>query len=261
MMYNNKLVIAIKANGRVLREFKDAVYVPYGSEYSILIKNLNSVRAVVNITIDGQVASGSGLAIEANSEVELKRFLKHDLNKGNAFKFIERTGKIEKHRGVKIDDGLIRVEYQFAKPYVTFTSTTPIWNDFDVDPSYWQGRHPVYRSFMAQPKGISACNFVAQGAMASASASYTSSVPQNEVGITVAGSENNQRFREVADIPMEAEKYVMVIRLLGETGQNEVVRTAITVNYTPTCPTCGTKNKATAKYCIECGTAVNIHSW
>jgi hypothetical protein len=49
MMYHQKLVASIKANNKILREFKDTVYVPFASEYSILIKNLNTVRAVVNV--------------------------------------------------------------------------------------------------------------------------------------------------------------------------------------------------------------------
>jgi hypothetical protein len=35
MMYSNKLAVAIKANGKVLREFKDEVYIPFGQEYSL----------------------------------------------------------------------------------------------------------------------------------------------------------------------------------------------------------------------------------
>ena len=53
MMYQSKLVASLKANGKILREFKDTVYIPFGSEYSFLIKNLNTQRAVVNIFIDG----------------------------------------------------------------------------------------------------------------------------------------------------------------------------------------------------------------
>jgi hypothetical protein len=53
MMYSNKLVASIKSNGKILREFNDKVYVPFGTEYSILIKNLNTVRASVNIFVDG----------------------------------------------------------------------------------------------------------------------------------------------------------------------------------------------------------------
>ena len=57
MMYNNKLAVALKANGKVLREQKDKVYVPFGTEYTILIKNLNTVRASFTIEIDGQDAT------------------------------------------------------------------------------------------------------------------------------------------------------------------------------------------------------------
>ena len=53
MMYNQKLVASIKANGKILREFKDQVYVPFSSEYSVLLKNINTVRAIVNVFIDG----------------------------------------------------------------------------------------------------------------------------------------------------------------------------------------------------------------
>ena len=53
-MYNQKLVASLKANGKILREFKDTVYIPFGSEYSFLIKNLNTTRALVNIFIDGE---------------------------------------------------------------------------------------------------------------------------------------------------------------------------------------------------------------
>ncbi len=258
MMYNNKLVVAIKANGRVLREFKDGVYVPYGSEYSILIKNLNSVRAVVNITIDGQSASGTGLAIEANTEVELERFLKSDLNKGNRFKFIERTGKIEKHRGVKLEDGLIRVEFQFAKPTYTLTST----HDWYHNQPYYRPRSPMLR--FASPsgsRGVETCNFASAASFCgAASATMDFCDTQSETGITVAGSESNQRFREVAEVPMEHEKHVMVMRLLGETQDNKAIREPVTVKYYPICKTCGTKNKVTNKFCIECGTALHIHS-
>jgi len=53
-MYSNKLAVAIKSAGKVLREFnKDEVYLPFGKEYSIFIKNMNSHRALVKVTVDG----------------------------------------------------------------------------------------------------------------------------------------------------------------------------------------------------------------
>jgi hypothetical protein len=120
MMYNNKLAIAVKSNGKVLREFGDTVYVPFGTEYTLLIKNLNSVRAQVRVSIDGiNATEGVSLIVQPNSEMELERFIKGgNMDKGNRFKFIERTAGVEAHRGIGVTDGLIRIEYEFEKPYV-----------------------------------------------------------------------------------------------------------------------------------------------
>ena len=116
-MYNQKLVASLKANGKILREFKDTVYCPFGAEYSILIKNLNTVRAVVNVYIDGENQTPGGLVLNAHQEVDLERSIKNgNLLEGNRFKFIERTGSVEQHRGVKLEDGLIRIEYQYEIP-------------------------------------------------------------------------------------------------------------------------------------------------
>ena len=117
-MYNNKAAVAIKVNGKVLREFKDTVYIPFGSEYSILLKNLNTVRALINVYIDGDNVVPGGLVLNAGQEVDLERAIRNgNMSEGNRFKFIERTSNIEDHRGIKLEDGLIRIEFQFEKVY------------------------------------------------------------------------------------------------------------------------------------------------
>ena len=120
-MYSNKFVATVKANGKVLREVGDTVFLPFGCEYSILLKNLNIVRAQATITIDGEdVLNGSALVIDPNSDLEIERFLK-DLDKGNRFKFIERSASVEQHRGVGAADGLVRIEWQFERPAPVYT--------------------------------------------------------------------------------------------------------------------------------------------
>lgn len=130
MMYSQKLAAAIKVNGRVLREHKDTVYIGFGSEYTILIKNLNTVRALVNIYIDGDNIVPGGLVLNAGQEIDLERSVKNgNLNSGNKFKFIERTGAVEEHRGVKLEDGLIRIEHQFEIPRPVI-NIAPVWNTY-----------------------------------------------------------------------------------------------------------------------------------
>lgn len=272
-MYSSKLVAAIKANGKVLREFKDEVYVPFGSEYSVLLKNLNTVRALVNISIDGQDVVDGGLVINPNSEIELERFVK-DLNKGNRFKFIERTGGIEKHRGVKLEDGLVRIEFKYEKrlpqydwneinkwkigtPTPGVYYNTPLWNSTPVVGSPLRGAYATSVSTTGASPGPQFMN---------CSATYSNSMPTmdscdvsvNNIGITAPGSVSEQKFQEASWFPTETETFVMVLKLLGETEQGKQVQKPVTVKAKPKCSMCGKLNKAAAKFCGECGTGLEI---
>ena len=311
-MYNEKLAVAIKSAGKVLREFnKDSVYVPFGAEYSIFIKNLNSVRALVKVSIDGQNVdqSGEGFVINANSSLDLERFLKNgNLNQGNRFKFIERTGKIEQHRGIEVEDGLIRVEFQFEKPLpkVEFQDVHHYerhiyhrdWDHYWHRP-YWPYRPYWYGDVTYTSGGAAGGNLIGStgagvgsvSGQASGGASYNASADSvnldasdvgdtiasltttshpgvpvsanyrnviNEAGITVPGSKSDQQFVTVGSFPLEDATHVIVLKLLGETAQGKRVAKAVTVKTTQRCVTCGHVNKATAKFCTECGTGLEI---
>lgn len=273
-MYNSKLVASIKSNGKVLREFKDTVYIPFGSEYSILLKNLNTVRALINIYIDGDNVVPGGLVLNAGQEVDLQRAIRNgNLSEGNKFKFIERTSKIEDHRGVKLEDGLIRVEYQFEKIFQRQDGIQ--WNQVTLGGQPYNGYHTyttnnaILRSSGSVHDGVacadmsyavSSINNMAIGATLSGSSSSltVSSAPQSETGITVPGSKSDQKFVTVSNFTCEPEKHNIILKLLGETEDNKAIREPITVKKKPKCVTCGKQNKATAKFCSECGTALEI---
>lgn len=291
-MYNQKLVASLKANGKILREFKDTVYIPFGSEYSILLKNLNTVRAVVNVFIDGDNIVPGGIVLGVGQEVDLERSIKNNnLNEGNRFKFIERTAAVENGpRGIKLEDGLIRIEFQYEKvvPQVT-NAWGSIWND------QWKNNNlqypPGVRSF-GSTSG-SAGNFTniggtlrsvdySKGEFVKTQASLNinqycadnniqcsaqsvhdgmatmDSMPVNDVGVTVPGSKSEQKFQTTYMGSLETEKHTIVLKLLGETADNRPVEKPITVKAKPKCVTCGKQNKATAHFCSECGTALEI---
>ncbi len=265
MMFNQKLVASIKANGKVLREFKDTVYIPFASEYSILLKNLNTVRALVNVFIDGENAVPGGLVIDPGRTVDLERWIKNgNLSEGNKFKFIERTGAIEDGpRGIKLEDGLVRIEYQFEVPRPVINIPNTFWNT------------PVYGSSLtrgfgssgisgstgdwAGPAGAVTCsaslNSVSDAAfdVQASAASY-----KNDIGITVPGSKSTQSFSTTSIGTLELEKHNIVLKLVGDLGDNKPVSKPVTVKAKPKCTTCGKQNKAHAKFCSECGTALEI---
>ncbi len=241
MMYESKLAAAIKVDGKVLREFKDTVHIPFGSEYTVLLKNLNTVRAVANVFIDGENAVPGGLVIDPGREVDLERWIKNgNLTEGNRFKFIERTSSVEQHRGIGIEDGLVRIEFQFEQPRPIFNTPWITASGYD-NKIYPQGGILRGSTADAWPAGSVTCS--------ATNASYSA----NDVGITVPGSHSTQKFSTAYVGALESTKHSMVFKLFGGTMPKP-----ITVKHKPKCVTCGKQNKATSKFCQECGTALEI---
>ena len=309
-MYANKLVASLKANGKILREFKDTVYIPFGSEYSFLLKNLNTTRALVNVFIDGEDMTPGGLVINAGQEINLERSIKGgNLFEGNRFKFIERTGAIEDGpRGVKLEDGLVRIEFQFEKPPVSVNNLNDwqrnqLFRGLDlgtisgsigaseypgvtdkysknINNSWIQASGTSYSTNVggamrgvdfskngevtAQAASASIDNYCATNGIINkieahdGMATMDSYVPKNDVGITVPGSKSTQKFQTTYMNAMEPEKHSIVLKLLGETADNRPVLQPVNVKMKPKCVTCGKQNKAHAKFCTECGTALEI---
>jgi len=286
MMYESKLVASLKANGKILREFKDTILIPFGSEYSFLIKNLNTTRALVNIVIDGEDVIQGGLVLNANQEVDLERYVKNgNLREGNKFKFIERTAAVEQHRGVKLEDGLIRIEFQFEKAVqVRPNPFQTVW------PSHSQYQGVVDKYSVDTNRGWITASSVSystnvNGAMrgvdfsqgesvrAQAAAAINQVAPDmteyhdgmatmdwNDAGITVPGSKSNQTFQHTTMGVLESEKHSIVFKLLGETPDNKPVLEPVNVKMKPRCVTCNKQNRATAKFCTECGTHLTIYA-
>jgi hypothetical protein len=273
-MYNQKLVASIKANGKVLREFKDTVYIPFGSEYSFLIKNLNITRAVVNVFIDGENVVPGGLVIDPGRTVDLERWIKNgNLSEGNKFKFIERTTAIEDGpRGIKLEDGLVRVEYTFEIPRPIINITDAFWKS---QPIYGNTNASYNVNGMMRSVDMSANGATVQAQASAAVDQYcadngiktTSEIHdglatmdsfQNDVGITVPGSKSTQTFQHTTVGTLESTVHNIVLKLVGDLGNNKPVQKAVTVKAKPKCVTCGHQNKATAKFCTECGTALEI---
>lgn len=246
-MYQNKMACAIKVNGQVLREQDGTVFLPFGSEFSLVLKNLNTRRACVHITIDGQEAVHGGLIVNANSTVDLERFVKEgQLGQGNRFKFIERSEKVEEARGIKVDDGLIRFEVEYEREWPAYNAYTP----GSILRSGQIGDGIMYKSAGA-------------GIVGATSSSYSTNADKevlcsaiNNLGITVPGSVSDQKFHTVS-FTGDGVKTVMVLQLLGET-EKAVVKKPITVKDKNVCSTCRHVNKSTAKFCSECGTGLQI---
>ena len=279
-MYGNKLAAAIKVGNKVLREFKDTVYIPFGSEYAVTLKNLHTTRVVVNVYIDGDNIVPGGLVLNAGQSVDLERAIRNgNLTEGNRFKFIERTSNIEQHRGIGIEDGLVRVEYQFEIPRPIISISDNIWKSTPISGStgdyYDYNQAKTYNvngtlrsadfSKGEQVKTMAAkaiSNYCADNNIVAQSEYHegTATMDWNDAGITVPGSKSTQSFQTTTLGALEADKHNLIFKLVGDLGHNKPVEQAVTVKHKPRCRTCGHTNKATAQYCNKCGTALVIYA-
>jgi hypothetical protein len=253
-MYKNNFAAAIRVNGKILREFGDTVYLPFGSEYQIRLKNLNTTRAKVSVKIDGENVTGGGLVLNSYQTIDLERFIRNgNLTEGNRFKFIERTSKIEQHRGIQVEDGIISIHFEFEMP-------APVFNT-DILYRSFSGERISKCSLPTGPVGHKGPMGVAgEGPLMNYSVSSVThdSCPVNDTGITVEGSKSNQSFTTTYWGGTIGSENVMNIRLLGETEENKMIREPVTVKTKLECKTCGTINPTTSKFCSECGTSLQI---
>ena len=270
-MYKNDFVASIKAAGKILREHNTSasptVYLPFGSEFSILLKNLQNRKASVKVSIDGKdVLNGGTLIIDPNDSVDLERFITDNMNRGNKFKFIEKTDAISDFRGDRVDDGIVRIEYKFEQENH--------WKDYSIFNTYYGGNVNVgggvlrSRSFFdggSTVYGSSVKGIADQSILCCASVPTTDScnnllgtiTTSNDAGITVEGSESKQAFRHGSIGALESQSYVITLQLKGGTPAL-LVEKPITVDTKKQCKTCGKWNKTSTNFCPACGTAVKI---
>lgn len=267
MTFKENFIAVVKTGGRIMREITNGtVALPFGSEYSLLLKNKESRKAVVSIEIDGKdVLSGKELIINPNSEIELKGFMDGMIAK-NSFKFIQKTQDVVDHRGDRIDDGIIRISFRFEKQIAErkiFHDThvtrwhcdwyTPYWDYPYHRPPYYQ-TPGVYCSSQSLTTGAN--SGAAVGAKSFTSSAINCSVPMQDEGITVKGSEVNQCFVYGSTKELEDNAYVITLRLCGSNPVGNPITEPITVNTILKCETCGKESKSSAKFCDKCGTAL-----
>jgi hypothetical protein len=271
MTYKDHFVVEVKYNGKILRVRDDIVTLPFGSEYSLLLKNLNSKRACVKISIDGQdVLDSTSLVLSPNETTELQGFLRNNVAT-NKFKFIQKTKEIQEHRGDKIDDGLIRVEFAFEEPVIQKN----IVKDYDWPHRrdiIWEHHHHHYYwpsfTYDYYNPNVYYCSNIGANAGDNVKGSENSSLsvcdsvqtvqnesfaPNLDEGITVKGSEINQQFNYTS-IGSLSQAEVIIIKLKGETIKGEPVQKPVTVTTKLICKTCGRTSSSSSKFCSNCGT-------
>lgn len=260
MVHKECLVARIRCNGKDLRDYKDGVYLPFNSEYSIVLKNLYSRKALVDVYVDGQTVI-EGLILHPSTRrdntVELERFFENDDSKGHKLKFIEKTDKIRDHRGDNVEDGLVRIIYRFEAEDDPISHCVSWLNrqrgPLSDAPYMWDHNNISY--------GVSNQSINTSYTSTSASsvhhcASRSMSTNTNEEGITTKGEYSDQTFTLGHIGRLEREEYVIVLPLKGYHTKGQPVEKVTGTRDKIECETCGKRNRSHHRFCSECGTAL-----
>jgi hypothetical protein len=249
-MYYEKFVAALKVNEIFLKDDEGKIKLPFGSEYSLYLKNLESRDAVVSISIDGKdVLGGNQLIVRANSFFDLEGFL-NGASVKNKFKFIELTKEIEEYRGYRLEDSLIRIEFRFQKPKPIYHPITYI--------TTWSTSNPVwkYDSYTSDTTLRDGSNYSSSGNSSRSVGCFnvqnTASI--NDIGITVKGSKSNQNFQSGYIGELEDISHVIILKLSGYKEDKTEVTSYISKKIKLECENCGMICKSSFDYCPRCGT-------
>ena len=286
MVYNSNLIAVVVCQNQITREVKEngenIVRIPFGSDYFIRLKNMNSTRAVINVQIDGKdVLSDRRLVVEPNTTIDLLGFMENNVVK-SAFRFIQKTQEIVNVKGDHIDDGFIRITWRFEKapeivvkkieeiiyrekypyrPYPWYPPYDPYYPWYPKP--YWTDENDVYYSsgsaaqntYGFKPEDI----LRGSGSVSMSSSLAPQPIPQDfgQEGITVKGEDVNQNFIDVHINKLEEVEHVTIIHLLGkEKESGKAIKEPLLAHKVLKCPTCGRSNKSNNRFCNTCGTRI-----
>ncbi len=227
MMYKNNFALAIKKGGQTLRESqqngRSVVFLPFESEYSVYVKNNNSRRALLKLSVDGMDV-GAEFIISEFGCLDLERLvLDGDLSKGCRFKFVSvNDSRVQDPSGP--DNGIVRAELWLEGP------------DYTIQPMGFGD---------SMLRGVSDSQISAQNCSFMSASTGLS----GDAGATVEGSESHQQFYTGDFGQRQYPSTVMELLIRGS-------KTAVTVRNTrrTQCPNCNRKARHRDRYCPNCGT-------
>jgi hypothetical protein len=227
------------------------VYIPFNSEYKILLKNQNSCRIKIEAELDGTNITDSGLILGAFSTIYLERFLGGD---GNKFLFVPVESDAVGDPTSK-ENGILRIKVAKEKAIEIVKKTVEHHHHHHDWWTYkWPNIYPYDNTYYYRSSGE--CNDIlgngrrglSANDMVGMNASYScSNAPQSlnycsnthgeidgptlsdlnvksggavgQAGATVEGSKSDQKFSTTDWNGDTGTAYTFVFKLLGVAGQ------------------------------------------
>jgi len=244
MMHYEQYVVAVTdTNGKSFREFesektyngrKSKVFLPFDSEYKLLIKNNSDRRLKLSIDIDGTTVSGRGLIMSAYETDSIERFV----DVARKFKFVRKNDD-RVSDPTSADNGFLRIRiekevapvnvFNFIEPEV---KTSGGIFPRDMDTNTWIGTNSSITTtacnYSSGPISYTkSCSFAGSRGIAPRRASSEAKVKSllnEQSGATVEGNASSQVFTTAIWNGTEGQACEFIFRLLGQQGVSDQER-------------------------------------
>jgi len=195
-----------------VKEIEGKVTIPFDSEYIVFLRNSNDRDCTAKIWIDGALVSNFGdFIIEANSELNLERFVTESMQEGKRFKFVPLDNP-EVDDPDRKENGIIKVEFRLEKQCMRI-------KPFSISPFeyYWEDGDIIIipgDNLSVLASGTSDITITDANTTWDCSGDITVYTSCSSLGATIAGSESKQSFH-YANIEVEDEPIVLTLKIMG----------------------------------------------
>jgi hypothetical protein len=250
-----------------LKQYDGNVYLEDGQEFEIELFNPSKVEVLAVIKLNGQSISQSGIIVRPGERIWLERYL----DKNNRFKFeTYQVGNSKEVQEAIENNGSVEVEF-FAKKIYTYINPSTGGHYYDQGANWRSGNWQNGLFNIGSPLTGSAGSFTTLTdsncyfTNTSGYVEFDNSVSMfcseqpfkerlTETGRVAEGSKSNQEFVEVnmefESIPCSRTKVKILPISQKKVYSQDIKKQAATAHY---CTDCGTKFKATWKFCATCG--------
>jgi len=211
---NNDFIVNVSNENGFAKEIDNQVVIPFESEYELLLKNNHDRKCTAKVWIDGALVSNFGdFIIDANSELNLGRFVTESMQDGKRFKFVPLDNP-EVDDPSRKENGLIKVEFRLEKIVRQI-------QQIEIPNNQWHYYLPCDSTFYRWNNN----NILLDGQITTTLGDWNGSTLINDccvncsntsaqLGATIGGSQSDQSFT-YANIDVEDEPTVIELRMKG----------------------------------------------
>lgn len=257
-MHSNKISLAILVDEKPLFEKKGSVYLPYGSNYSLLIKNNNSFDIVAKVSLDMNFSNDSFI-VKAKSKRVIRGFSYEDLF--YSYRFVEETEKINQENKNKIERGCLSVTVfnNDLPPHETFPFRMSeialnSGNKTIIDENKLNNINLHYDNIVAVTNTLS-LNSIPNVRTESLKTEYKEE--KHLGGMNVFGEPINEKEDTIIKSFLFSDSIgVFHYKLKGRDEEENLIKRPILAKDNVTCTICETKASLNDKYCSHCGSFI-----